>query len=63
MQKMTVREEASRYLQARPFLRDLKAAAPYLDRQQVLTLRGQALGGDVNGAAKGLAKIMRRRVE
>jgi len=62
MEKLTVREEASRYLQARAFLRDLKAAAPYIDRQQVLTLRGQALNGDLDGAIKGLAKIMGRKI-
>ena len=60
MEKLTIREEASRYLQARPFLRDLKAAAPYLDRQQVLTLRGQALNGDLDGAIKGLARLTGR---
>lgn len=63
MQNLTISEEASRYLRARPFLRDLKAAAPYIDRQQVQTLRGQALNGDLDGSIKGLAKLMGRRIE
>jgi len=31
-----------------------------LTRQQIRTLRGQALAGDVKGARKGLVKILER---
>lgn len=32
-----------------------------ISRQQLLTLRGQALAGNVEAAEKGLAKILRRQ--
>lgn len=31
-----------------------------ITRQQLLTLRGQALAGDISGAEKGLASILER---
>lgn len=42
-------------------LRAIKANAGNLTRQQMKTLRGQALAGNVDGAIKGLEKILRRR--
>lgn len=33
-----------------------------LTRKQYKTLKGQALAGDIKGAKKGLAKVMRRMV-
>lgn len=42
-------------------LRDLKTNAKRLTRQQLKTLRGQALSGDVDGAEKGLARILKRK--
>jgi hypothetical protein len=44
------------YLKADHFLRELKKYAGVIDRQTLLTLRGQALSGDIDGAAKGLAR-------
>ena len=32
-----------------------------ITRQEMLTLRGQALAGDSDGAQKGLARLMRER--
>jgi hypothetical protein len=36
----------------------LKEARPQLTAQQYKTLRGQVLAGDVNGALRGLRKIL-----
>ena len=38
----------------------LKAHRPQLTAQQYLTLRGQVLAGDDEGALKGLHRILRR---
>ncbi len=43
------------------FLCHLKAYRTYLPRQTILTLRGQALSGDVDGAVRGLAHILKKR--
>ena len=43
------------------FLRHLKAYRRVLPRQTLLTLRGQALSGDVDGALRGLAHILKNR--
>ena len=42
------------------FLIVLNGQRERLTRQQFKTLRGQALAGDVNGAAKGLRQILLR---
>ena len=42
-------------------LQAIKANAGRLPRQQVKTLRGQALAGDIDGAIKGLEKILKRK--
>lgn len=59
---MDVREDASRYLRARLILNDLreKHMAGKITWQQYSTLRGQALGGDIDGAVKGLARVLRQ---
>lgn len=61
-QEMDVREDASRYLKARLILNDLrdKMRSGKISWQQYSTLRGQALAGDVDGAVKGLAKVLRK---
>ena len=41
------------------FLRQLKDQG--LTRQQIKTLRGQALSGDIDGAIKGLERILGRK--
>ena len=58
-----VREDAGRYLRARLILNDLreKHMAGKITFQQYSTMRGQALAGDVDGAVKGLAKVLRDR--
>jgi len=43
------------------FLRHLKAYRSKLPRQLVLTLRGQALSGDVEGVIRGLAQILKNK--
>ena len=57
------REDAGRYLRARLILNDLreKHLAGKITWQQYSTMRGQALAGDVDGAVKGLAKVLRDR--
>lgn len=41
------------------FLNELKRYRQQLNRQQLLTLRGQALAGDVEGARRGLDRALR----
>ena len=62
---MDVREDASRYLRARLILSDLreKLRLSEITWQQYSMLRGQALAGDVDGAVKGLARVLRKRWE
>lgn len=42
-------------------LRLLRNHRRTLTRQQIKTIRGQALAGDVEGAIKGLSKILKGR--
>lgn len=42
------------------FLHKLKFYRPKLTKQQVRTLKGQALAGNIPGAEKGLIKILKR---
>ena len=48
------------YVATAPFLARLKLFRRELTAQQWKTLRGQALSGDLEGAEKGLAVIVRR---
>lgn len=43
------------------FLRHLESYRRVLPRQTLLTLRGQALAGNVDGALRGLAHILKKR--
>lgn len=43
------------------FMKMLKSNKENLTRQQYKTVRGQALSGDLEGARKGLAKLLKRR--
>lgn len=45
----------------RTFMKALRASKAYLTRQQITTLKGQALSGDIEGAYKGIATIIKRR--
>lgn len=48
-------------MNASEFIAILGEKRSELTRQQVLTLRGQALSGDAEGAKRGLEKILRRK--
>ena len=48
------------YLDAKPFLDLLRDYRRRLPHQQLSTLRGQALSGDLEGARKGLETILSR---
>lgn len=43
------------------FMKTLKSNKENMTRQQYKTVRGQALSGDLEGARKGLAKLLKRR--
>ena len=43
------------------FLRYLKAYRTYLPRHTILTLRGQTLSGDMDGAVRGLARVLKNK--
>lgn len=45
---------------AKAFIRRLGEARGKLTKQQITTLKGQALRGDAEGAEKGLEAILRR---
>ena len=45
-------------VEIRSVLIGIKSARRYLTNQQYRTLRGQALSGDLDGALRGLSKIM-----
>ena len=44
------------------FVSQLKKYRNVLPKQTIKTLKGQALSGDLEGARKGLRKVIRRRV-
>jgi hypothetical protein len=48
------------YIEIKGFVKDLKKYQHWLSKQQLKTLRGQALSGDLAGAKKGLTKLLRR---
>ncbi len=50
-----------RYVAAAYFLRELRYHRDRLTRQQLRTLRGQALSGDIAGAMRGLGEILLRK--
>ena len=62
---LDVRSDASRYLRARLILNDLKEKYTQgkINWHQYSTMRGQALAGDIDGAVKGLARVLRQRWE
>ena len=43
------------------FMRLLKGNREKLTRQQFSTIRGQAISGNIEGAKKGLDRVLRRR--
>ena len=56
-----VSRESLRYLRAHDFIKHLYKCKSHMTRQELLTLRGQALKGDIDGAMRGLGTIMDRR--
>lgn len=60
---MGIRHDAMIYSDNDKFLRSLRAVYKngHITRQELLTLRGQALSGDPDGAQKGLEKLMIER--
>lgn len=58
-----VREDAGRYLRARLILNDLreKHLAGKITYDECKALRARAIEGDVDGAVKGLALLLRKR--
>ena len=59
---MTDEKMREQYTRAHSFVRtELKSAKDCLTSHQLTTLRGQALHGDVEGARKGLLKLLGRR--
>ena len=53
-------QKAMAYLKANNFIQSLKRNIRYLSFQEYQTLRGQAIKGDIEGAQKGLIKILTR---
>lgn len=58
-----IKADAGTYARNHKFLMLLRETmqAGYITRQEMLTLRGQALSGDADGAQKGLARLMLER--
>lgn len=65
MRDLNVREDAGRYLRARLILNDLRekhlAGKIKITYDECKALRARAIAGDVDGAVKGLAMLLRRR--
>lgn len=55
-----LQKDAMAYSAAHQFLNDLRMYRDKLTPQELRTLKGQALSGDVHGATKGLAKLLQR---
>lgn len=60
LQAAEVRRDANAYIKANRFLELLKKHVYEITPQEFRTLRGQALSGDLEGANKGLWKILGR---
>lgn len=56
--KMRLNEDANRYRVAHETLQELRRHLGELTVQQYRTLKGQALAGDIDGAKRGLYKIL-----
>ena len=54
-----LQKDALAWSQAHRFCRDLRDCRGILTIQQLRTLRGQALSGDIDGARKGLDRALR----
>ena len=56
-----LQKDAMAYTLARLFLEELKQHRDTLTLQQLRTLKGQALAGDIIGARRGLARLTEAR--
>ena len=56
-----IRGNAQSFLDAHKFLQLLRKHQNELKRHELMTLRGQAVSGDIDGAYKGLGNILNRR--
>lgn len=54
-----IQREALAFDYAKEFLRNLRRCRDRLTTQQLRTLRGQALAGDVSGAERGLDRLIK----
>lgn len=52
--------EFAREQRLKSFIQNLRRCHGALPRQTLLTLRGQALAGDIDGAERGLARLLFR---
>ena len=59
--KLESERKANAYLKAHTFLQVLKKYNGLITGHEFKTLRGQALAGDVEGATKGLERILGRK--
>lgn len=57
----TLQRDAMAWAQAKPFLDELHRYYDVLTTQQLRTLRGQALSGDIAGARKDLERLLEER--
>ena len=56
-----IQKDAVRYQRAQKTLDTLRKYRGLLTTQELKTLRGQALAGDIDGAEKGLARVVAQR--
>lgn len=54
--------DSERYAMAEAFLRKLRSSRKWLSAQEIRTLKGQALSGDIEGAERGLARLLEERL-
>lgn len=57
---MSEEDQRQRYIKAHGFLKRLRQARIRLTPHEVDTLRGQAIAGDIEGAERGLKKLIER---
>lgn len=57
---MAVKYSPAAYAAANDFIRRLRQYLGRLSREQLKTLRGLAIKGDIDGAVKGLGKMLLR---
>lgn len=54
------KDMARAYAMANEFIKTMREYQPLMTAQQVRTIKGQALSGDIDGARKGLRRIIER---